>query len=214
MTRTQPAGVERLAAAGNPASASGSIGTPFHPWDALDDVSLDPPVGPLVRALNATGWVRTVFSCGGHPEEADSVSCGRRQAHVDVVTREPARWREFVRVCQQLVPVRAYVRRPDGKGPRHVNPIVREGSLGLPPDWLRPHLLPVPQPQRTSWWQRHAPWASTGYQGWYYRRLAFEPFPYGAPPDACRPALDGALAAAVEALETLSATVAGGWAGH
>src|SRR5436190_15677386 len=168
MVRVHQPGGEHQAPPTNPGSGDGSIGTPFQPWDALDDAALDPPVRPLVRALNATEWVRTVFSCGGHPEEADSVSSGRRQAHVDVVTREPARWREFVRVCKHLVPVRAYVRRPDGKGPRHVNPIVREGSLGLPPEWLRPHLPPVPQHRRTSWWQRHAPWASTGYQGWYY----------------------------------------------
>src|SRR4051812_33485240 len=104
MARTQPAGVESAVAAGNPASASGSIGTPFQPWEALNDEALDTPVRSLVRALNATGWVRTVFSCGGHPEEADSVSRGRRQAHVDVVTCEPARWREYVRACQRLVP--------------------------------------------------------------------------------------------------------------
>src|SRR5438045_2201155 len=97
-----------------PVSATGSIGTPFQPWEALDDAALDAPIRPLVRALNATGWVRTVFSCGGHPEEADSVARGRRQAHVDVVTCDLHRWRIYVQECRQRMPARVDAARPSG----------------------------------------------------------------------------------------------------
>src|SRR5437899_3151077 len=120
-----------------PAATTGSIGTPFQPWGALDDALLDPPVRPLVRALNATAWVRTVFSCGGHPEEADSVARGRRQAHVDVVTCDLRRWQVYVQECRQRMPVRVYVARPSGAGTLHLTPRVREASLGQVPDWLR-----------------------------------------------------------------------------
>src|SRR5919206_670256 len=106
------------------AGAGGAIGTPFQPWDRLDDEALDPPIRPLVRALNATGWVRTVFSCGGHPEEPDSAARGRRQAHVDVVVADERRWREYAKRCARAAP--AAVERLRLRG---VRIRVAEGSL-------------------------------------------------------------------------------------
>jgi hypothetical protein len=149
-----------------------SIGAPFQSWETLDDAALDPPIRPLVRALNATGWVRTVFSCGGHPEERDSVRTGRRQAHVDVVTSDERRWREFARRCRDQEAAAAR------KGGRRAVRVV-EGSLGTIPEWLAPAL----------------PRAK-----WRYRRLVFEPVPYDLTPDICRSVLDAALAVACAAL--------------
>ncbi len=199
-----------------------SLGQSFVPWSALDEVVLDAPVRPLVVALNRTGWARTVFSCGGHPEEPDSVMQGRRQAHVDVVVADLNAWRRFVEHCRHEAP--AAVRR---LAPAGVRLRVAEGSLGPLPAWLRAalaaeggaeRLLPEPHPPgqaharagpvplpaapARSWWARVAcllRWRSSRRE-WRFRRLVFEPVPYDAEPVACRRALDAALAAAVASL--------------
>lgn len=155
-----------------------SIGQPFQPWASLDDILIDAPIRPLVHALNATGWVRTVFSCAGHPEEPHSVAEGRRQAHVDVVTSDPRRWRDFAQRCRRDVP--AAVERLSPKDSA-VRIRVAEGDLGPIPAWLKPALAGL----------------SPATTRWHYRRLVFEPVPYDAPPDLCRQALDAALAVAV-----------------
>jgi hypothetical protein len=95
-------------------------GKSFVPWTDLDS-ALDPPIFPLVTALNATRWARTVFSCGGHPEEVDSVKAGRRQAHVDLVVSDLGRWNSFVSAVKRAKP----------KAVRAV-----EGNLGPVPAWL------------------------------------------------------------------------------
>lgn len=149
---------------------------------------LDPPVRPLVAALNRTSWARTVFSCGGHPDEPDSVARGRRQAHVDVAVSDMVRWQRFVAECKRRLP-RAVSIRVDPRHDRydrHDRPVLvrlrcAEDSLGPVPEWLRPHLPPSPQ--------------------WEYRRIVFEPAPYNVESDACRAALDVALGIAVQALE-------------
>ena len=105
-----------------------AIGGGFVPWNTLAaqaPTDLDPPIRPLVEALNRTAWTRTVFSCGGHPEEPDSVAKGRRQAHVDLLVGDAARWRRVSAAVRRL-------------GRRHLR--VTEGSIGPVPDWLRPHL--------------------------------------------------------------------------
>jgi hypothetical protein len=164
-----------------------SIGQPFQPWESLDDALIDAPIRPLVHALNTTGWARTVFSCAGHPEEPLSVAEGRRQAHVDVVTSDPRRWRDFAQRCRRDVP--AAVERLSRKD-NVVRIRVAEGDLGPIPAWLKPALAGL----------------SPAITRWHYRRLVFEPVPYDAPPDACRQALDTALAAAVMILELARAS--------
>jgi hypothetical protein len=112
----------------------------FVAWEVLPAAALDPPVRALVAALNRTGWARTVFSCGGHPEEVDSVERERRQAHVDVVVSDLARWRRFVeRVREQ---VRIAVGRLGtidgiaGAGEPVAGVRCIEGALGPIPPWL------------------------------------------------------------------------------
>ena len=116
----------------------------FVPWEALTETggALDPPVRPLVAALNALPWAHTVFSCAGHPEEPDAGERGRRQAHVDVLVADAARWRAFVRRVRRTAPGRP--ERPRGRRPRGPRPgapgvglRVVDGSLGPPPPWLR-----------------------------------------------------------------------------
>lgn len=196
-------GAARVDAAGE----ATPVGRGFVPWDALDG-ALDAPVRPLVAALNRISWARTVYSCGGHPEEPDSVSRERRQAHVDVVVRDPARWRTFTAACRQEVQTHRESDRPSAVAVRCV-----EASLGPVPSWLRLHLAPVAGDpagvdgagQRApAWWRRVLDRRADGAGGWQYRRLVFEPVPYDAAPAAVRAALDGALAAAVRALERVS----------
>ena len=67
--------------------------------------ALDPPIRPLVAAINANGWARTVFSCAGHPEEPDAVTTGRRQAHVDVIVRDARAWKAWTRAVRREAPV-------------------------------------------------------------------------------------------------------------
>lgn len=105
-----------------PARAQG-----FLPWNSLPDEALDPPIAPLVRALNQTTWACTIFSCAGHPEEPDSVKTGRRQAHIDLVISDDPRWRTFVAAVKRAT-----------HGVR-----VAEGSLGPLPTWLTPQLPPT-----------------------------------------------------------------------
>ena len=103
---------------------------PFVPWQTLAEepqTILEAPIRPLVEALNRTGWARTVFSCAGHPEEPDSVARGRRQAHVDLLVGDAARWRRFSARARAL-------------GHRRLR--VTEGSLGAVPEWLAPHAPP------------------------------------------------------------------------
>ncbi|CAA9294413.1 MAG: hypothetical protein AVDCRST_MAG77-5041 [uncultured Chloroflexi bacterium] len=109
--------------AGSPRSST-AIGHPFILWTQLEG-ALDPPIRPLVEALNATGWALTVFSCGGHPDEPDSVLRGRRQAHVDVVVSDLGRWRRAIAAMKRQL--RRDVR-------------LTEGDLGQAPPWLQAHL--------------------------------------------------------------------------
>jgi hypothetical protein len=182
----------------------------FVPWPALNagEAPLDPPIRPLVAALNRTGWIRTVFSCGGHPEEPEAAARGRRQAHVDALVADPARWRAFLRRVRAAAP--AAVRDlgpPPGAPPGGLR--VAEGTLGAPPRWLRAALLgeDAGALDRTapSWWTQLLPDALTAApdaQGrrWRYRRLVLEPVPYDLPAAVCRRVLDAALAAAQAAL--------------
>jgi hypothetical protein len=166
-------------AAAAEAVPAGAVGTPFRRWETLPDDALDAPIRPLVRALNATGWVRTVFSCGGHPEEHDSVARGRRQAHVDVATSDYRRWLQFTSRSESAALAAAARVAAGGARLR-----VAEDTLGPIPSWLAP-ILPSPTPPGARW---------------HYRRLVFEPIPYDLDPTTCRLLLDAALKAAVEAL--------------
>jgi hypothetical protein len=196
----------------------GAVRGAFVSWapdGAVPEAALDPPVRALVAALNRTGWARTVFSCGGHPEEPDSVERGRRQAHVDVVVSDPARWRRLAGACGREA--RRAVRGLDGAGRSGARLRCVEGPLGDVPGWLR---AAVEQHERSGgpagpgrpaaapapWWRRlldgarrGAPPAGAGR--WHYRRLALEPAPYAMPPERCRRVLDAALAAAASAAD-------------
>ena len=105
---------------------------------------LDPPVRPLVAALNALPWAHTVFSCAGHPEEPDAGARGRRQAHVDVLVADAARWRAFVRRVRRTAPAASAAAQqapPGGPAPGApgVGLRVVDGSLGpLRPGCGRP----------------------------------------------------------------------------
>ena len=189
------------------AQMSSTCGRGFAPWDELaadPGAVLDAPVRPLVEALNATGCARTVFSCGGHPEEPDSIARGRRQAHVDVAVCDPGRWWDFVRTCKDHMPARIYLR---DQTSRHVSPTCVEGSLGSIPDWLLSELPaspPVPKTWARSRWQELYRWMrgepDPAKPGWHYRRVMFRVM-FDPPPEAVRAGLDAALAAAVTALE-------------
>src|SRR5688500_6252086 len=108
-----------------------SIGTGFQVWTRLDadpDV-LDPPIRPLVQALNQTTWARTIFSCAGHPEEPDSIKKGRRQAHVDLLISDRHTWNALITTIKRTV-----------QGVR-----ITEAPLGPIPHWLTPSLPPRPR---------------------------------------------------------------------
>jgi hypothetical protein len=196
----------------------------FVPWEALPETggALDPPVRPLVVALNALPWAHTVFSCAGHPEEPDAGERGRRQAHVDVLVADVGRWRAFVRRVRLAAPaaVRAVaaglvspagIEAPPRSGVRAgVGLRVADGSLGPPPPWLRAALRGEGAwegPRRGApGWQQLLPDALTAApdaQGrrWRYRRLVLEPVPYHLEAPLCRAILDAALEAARQALE-------------
>jgi hypothetical protein len=175
---------------------TGASGAATEPVEAFLEV-LDPPVRPLVAALNRTGWVLTVFSCGGHPEEPDAHQWGRRQAHLDVLVREADRdrWQRFVDRCQQSAPAAVSCMRA-GAGLRCV-----EGSLGDVPPWLSAMLeQDVPDEFPRSGVTTGVDRTLRSRVRWQYRRLVFEPVPYGIPPERCRRVLDRALAAALAAL--------------
>lgn len=115
------------------------IGAGFQPVASGDDAALasalavvDPPIRDLVAALSRSGWVTTVFSCAGHPEEPHSIRRGRRQAHLDVLVRDGERWRRFGGALRRAV-------RRAGCSARVV-----EGGLGAPPFWLEPHVPDLP----------------------------------------------------------------------
>src|SRR6266542_3626138 len=164
-------GAERPPTPGE-AVPAGAVGTPFLRWESLPDDALDPPIRPLVRALNNTGWVRTVFSCAGHPEEPDSVARGRRQAHLDVATSDLRLWLQFTSRCESAALAAAAHVAAAGARLR-----VAEDTLGPIPPWLAA-ALPSPPPPSTHW---------------NHRRLVFEPIPYDLDPTACRLLLDAAL---------------------
>jgi hypothetical protein len=183
----------------------------------VEGEALDPPIRPLVGALNRTGWVHTVFSCAGHPEEPDAGPRGRRQAHVDVLVADPARWRAYVGRVRGAAPaaVRALGLPSGGSGAGGraggaVTVRVAEGSLGAPPGWLRAALRGEDVSGRDRrgppLWQQLLPDALTAAPSpdgrrWRYRRLVLEPVPYDLAPDRCRDILDAALGVAVGALE-------------
>lgn len=179
----------------------------FRPWGQLADGSaleLDAPIRPLVQALNALDGIKTVFSCGGHPEQPDSAARGRRQAHVDVVVRDLEAWRRFARRCRRDAP--AAVR---ALGLAGVSLRVEEGELGPLPEWLKAvleHEAPAHAPDagerrvpRAPWWWRRLVQLGVLPERWRYRRLVFEPRPYTMDPQWCRQALDAALQAATRA---------------
>lgn len=177
------AGTSEAAGEGQTAVDSGSLHRPFTPWQALSDDVLDVPVRALVQALNRSGWLRTAYSCGGHPDEPDAVARGRCQAHVDVLVRDPARWRRLADACRRDAP-RAVQR----LGLPGVRLRCARGSLGKVPPWLA-EMLDGEVPAR-----------------WQYERLVFEPVPHRLDPAVCRLVLDTALAVAVEATVATIAT--------
>jgi hypothetical protein len=194
---------------------TGAPGTGI-PASLPDNDLLDPPVRPLVEALNRTGWARTVFSCGGHPEEPDAVARGRRQAHVDVVVSDRRQWSAWVRHVKRAVP-EAIQRIADQDGPGRDGTRIRiaEGGLGPLPTWLAEALAPhtpggVPEPGPfIRGLARVAilldlPWLPDATTPWRYRRLVLEPVPYGMDANQCRKALDVAIGIATECLARLS----------
>ncbi len=198
--------------AGTPGTAPGT----GIPVSLLGDDLLDPPVRPLVEAFNRTGWARTVFSCGGHPEESDAVARGRRQAHVDVVVSDRHQWAAWVRHVKRAVP-EAIRRFADQDGPGRDGTRIRiaEGGLGPLPTWLAEALAPhtpggIPEPGPFIRRLAHLatllrlPWLPDAPTPWRYRRLVLEPVPYGMDADKCRRVLDVAIDAATECLERLS----------
>ena len=182
----------------------------FVPWEALPETggALDPPVRPLVAALNAPPWAHTVFSCAGHPEEPDAGARGRRQAHVDVL------------VADALAGLRA-PGAPDGpggqRGPQQAPPggpapgapgVGLRGRRWPPPPWLRAACagstsgMAVPGGRRVAAAPAGLPDRRAGRGArWRYRRLVLEPVPYHLEPARCRVVLDAALDAARQALQ-------------
>ena len=188
----------------------------FVPWEALTETggALDPPVRPLVAALNALPWAHTVFSCAGHPEEPDAGARGRRQAHVDVLVADAARWRAFVRRVRRTAPPAARAacacRRPLGAPAPGVGLRVVDGSPGPPPPWLRAalrgeHVRDGPRRGAPGWQQLLPDFLTAapdaGGAARRYRRLVLEPVPYHLEPARCRVVLDAALDAARQALQ-------------
>jgi hypothetical protein len=180
-----------------------------------------------VAALNRTNRVRTVFSCGGHPEEPESVQRGRRQAHVDVLVSDLKWWRTLTRRCGR--DAQAAVRRLGLTGRSRIR--WAEGSLGPPPDWLLAAIESETSAREgaatTETRTQAGPGSAirrllalfdvTGRRSaeehllharpvqWHYRRLVLEPVPYALPPDVCRQVLDTALGAAESAARLFAA---------
>jgi hypothetical protein len=192
----------------------------FVPWRSLPDASapvpsesLDPPIRPLVDAINATGWARTVFSCGGHPEEPDAITTGRRQAHVDVIVRDARAWKTWVRHVRREAPAavaRAMARTIARRDPPRLR--VAEGGLGPLPEWLAEVLGndprdaahapgPITVALATVANRLRLPWVPSVPTPWRYRRLVLEPVPYALDAEPCRALLDVAIGVATACLE-------------
>ena len=194
----------------------------FVPWQGRPDepapvpaVALDPPIRPLVAAINATDWARTVFSCAGHPEEPDAVATGRRQAHVDVIVRDARAWKVWTRAVRREAPA-AVARAMATNGSRRDTPHLRvaEGGLGPLPEWLADALntdprdaAPTPGPITAALavvaTRLRLPWVPGSPTPWRYRRLVLEPVPYALDAEACRALLDTAIEAATACFERL-----------
>ncbi|MBM3934144.1 MAG: hypothetical protein FJ319_07565 [SAR202 cluster bacterium] len=63
----------------------------MHPW-FIDYRLLDAPVRDLVWAMNHTGMVETLCSCGGHTESAEWVEDGVFAAYVQYKQVKPRAW--------------------------------------------------------------------------------------------------------------------------
>ena len=191
----------------------------FVPWQdradraaPIPDDALDPPIRPLVAAINATAWARTVFSCAGHPEETDAVATGRRQAHVDVIVRDARSWKAWTRAVRHEAP--AAVTRTVATGTaRRDTPRLRvaEGGLGPLPEWLADALPfdpgdaatapgPVTAALAAVATRLRLPWVPGVPTPWRYRRLVLEPVPYALEAGACRALLDTAIDTATACL--------------
>ena len=196
----------------------------FVPWEALPETggALDPPVRPLVAALNALPWAHTVFSCAGHPEEPDAGERGRRQAHVDVLVADAGRWRAFVRRVRRAAPAAAerWLRDWFAPGDRGPAPLWRSrrgraaggGRLARPPAALAAG--GPARGGRLGWPAPGGAGVAAAPAGRPHRRagragapLALPPARPGAGarttwrPALCRAVLDAALEAARQALE-------------
>jgi hypothetical protein len=181
----------------------------------VPDDALDPPIRPLVAAINATGWARTVFSCAGHPEEPDAVATGRRQAHVDVIVRDARAWKAWTRAVRREAPA-AVANAMATNGPRRDTPRLRvaEGGLGPLPEWLADTLVPdgidaarppgcVVITLAEVATRLRLPWVPGVPTPWRYRRLVLEPVPYALEAGACRALLDVTINAATACLGRL-----------
>jgi hypothetical protein len=192
----------------------------FVPWVADTDTpapvpesALDPPIRPLVAAINATGWARTVFSCAGHPDEPDAVTTGRRQAHVDVVVRDARAWKVWTRTVRREAPIAVgHAMQLAAYGRDTPRLRVAEGGLGPLPEWLAdalgtdPHdASPLPGPITAALaavaTRLRLPWVPGAPTPWRYRRLVLEPVPYALEANVCRAVLDAAIHAATACLE-------------
>ena len=200
----------------------------FVPWQGRPEASapvpadaLDPPIRPLVAAINATGWARTVFSCAGHPEEPDAIATGRRQAHVDVIVRDARAWKAWTRTVRREAPA-AVARAMATNGSRRDTPRLRvaEGGLGPLPKWLADAVgtdprdaTPAPGPITAALaavaTRLRLPWVPGAPTPWRYRRLVLEPVPYALEAATCRALLTTAIDAATACLERLPPTATG-----
>ena len=197
---------------GTPAVRGGFVG-----WAGVagavpvPDDAIDPPIRPLVGALNATGWARTVFSCAGHPEEADAIATGRRQAHVDVVVRDGRAWKAWTRAVRREAPRAVAATMAERAEPALARLRVAEGGIGPLPEWLAEALDPGSgAPVSTVGpftaalaavaTRLRLPWVPGAPTPWRYRRLVLEPVPYALEAGACRALLDVAIGAATACL--------------
>jgi hypothetical protein len=182
----------------------------------VPDDALDPPIRPLVAAINAMGWARTVFSCAGHPDEPDAVATGRRQAHVDAIVRDPQAWKAWVRAVRREAPdAVARMMATNAARPNPPRLRVAEGGLGPLPEWLADTLVPdgidaarppgcVVITLAEVATRLRLPWVPGAPTPWRYRRIVLEPVPYALEATACRALLDAAIGAATACLERMA----------